>query len=106
MIILETIGMLMHVYQKIVIGRLSFLVRPENLSSEVKRQSQVLVLVEIFGTASKVRLFISIFDKPLFSYNFWRKGRLYEYQYLCKKIPNKDSWFWKYYPSIESTSSA
>ena len=26
------------------------------------------------------------------------EGRIYEYQYLYKKIPDDDSWFWKYYP--------
>lgn len=31
---------------------------------------------------------------------FGTEGRIYEYQYLYKKIPDDDSWFWKYYPHV------
>jgi len=33
------------------------------------------------------------------------EGRVYEYEYLYNKVPDKDSWFWKYYPFTELFSS-
>lgn len=33
---------------------------------------------------------------------FGAEGRIYEYQYLYKKIPDDDSWFWNHYPRNEN----
>ena len=30
---------------------------------------------------------------------FKLEGRKYEWQYLYRKVPDKDSWVWNYYPS-------
>ena len=89
MFILEGIGMLIHVYQKIVIGRLSFLGRPENLSSEVKHQSQVLVLVEVFGTASKARLFFPFLINPYLAAIFDVKVVFMNINIYARKFPIK-----------------
>ena len=59
----ENIGMLMQMLQKIVYGHPSFQGCLENLSLEVKHQSQVMLQVEKTGSALKVRLFLLIFDK-------------------------------------------
>ena len=36
---------------------------------------------------------------------FSAQGRMYEYQHLYNKIPDDDSWFWKYYQWTKSLSS-